>query len=170
MSDSLKGYGALRKGRHSSPGADYFITICLQRPSSVLGEGFVRQCCLTELRRLESDQAGVLRCAVIMPDHLHLLITLGNTISLSEAIRLLKGRLTPLLRRHGASWQQSFYDHCLHPEEDRLPVFLYIFLNPYRKRLIPVDEPWPGYFCSAEDWDWFGGLTKKDCPEPAWLA
>lgn len=170
MPDPRKGYGALRKGRHSSPEADYFLTVCLQRPSSVLTEEEVSQRCLMELRRLEKEQTMTLRCAVIMPDHLHLLITLGHTTSLSSIIRFFKGRLTPLLRRHGASWQQSFYDHCLHPEEDRLPVFLYIFLNPYRKKLVPVDRSWPGYYCVPEDWSWFGQLSKEDCPEPAWLA
>jgi hypothetical protein len=55
------------------------------------------------------------------------------------------------------------------PYEDLLLVFLYIFLNPYRKNLIQLDRPWPGYYCSTEDWNWFGPLTKENCPEPAWL-
>ena len=169
MSDPRKGYGALRKGRHSSPGADYFLTICLQRPSAALTDAEVSQACLTEVCRLENAQALMLRSAVIMPDHLHLLVTLGMTADLSSVVRLFKGRLTPILRQHGAAWQQSFYDHCLHPDEDRLPVFLYMFLNPYRKKLIPVDRQWPGYYCAAEDWSWFGQLTKESCPEPAWL-
>ena len=104
-----------------------------------------------------------------MPDHLHLLVTLGETTGLSAVVRLFKDRLTPLLRQHGAAWQQSFYDHCLLPEEDRLPVFLYIFLNPYRQQLIAPDQPWPGYHCAVEDWSWFGPLTRESCPEPAWL-
>jgi putative transposase len=170
MPDPLKGYCALRKGRHSSPGADYFITICLQRPSDALSDSFVRQCCLTELWRLETEHCMGLRCVVIMPDHLHLLLTLGPGTNLSSVVRLFKGRLTPMLRQHQARWQPSFYDHCLRAEEDRLPVFLYIFLNPYRKKLISVNEPWPGYYCSSEDWKWFGQLTKEHCPEPEWLA
>lgn len=170
MPDPLKGYGALRKGRHSSPGADYFITICLRRPSAALDENFVRQCCLTELWRLETEQFMGLRCAVIMPDHLHLLLTLGPVTSLSSVVRLFKDRMTPRLRRHTAAWQENFYDHRLRQEEDRLPVFLYIFLNPYRKNLVPVDEPWPGYYCTPEDWNWFGELTKENCPVPEWLA
>lgn len=53
-----------------------------------------------------------------MPDHVRLLVTLGSSTSLSSTMRLLKGRLTPLLRRHTAAWQQSFYDHRLRSEED----------------------------------------------------
>jgi len=170
MPNPFKGYGALRKGRQSSPGADYFLTLCLQRPTSALNDSDVRLQCLTELHRLESNESFVLRCAVIMPDHLHLLITLGDRTSLSSLVRLFKGRMTLTLRRHEATWQPNFFDHCLHPEEDRLPVFLYIFLNPYRKRLIPVEQVWPGYYCAVEDWRWLGALTKERCPEPAWLS
>ncbi|HTD65936.1 MAG TPA: hypothetical protein VK846_05330, partial [Candidatus Limnocylindria bacterium] len=67
--------------------------------------------------------------------------------------------LSPLLRKHDSHWQKSFYDHRLRADEDRLPVFLYIFLNPFRKKLIPVDNKWSGYYCSANDWNWFGPLT-----------
>lgn len=121
------------------------------------------------MRRLESAQVWGLRTAVVMPDHLHLLVTLGNATDLSSAIRLFKGRLTPLLRKHGAAWQQNFFDHRLRPDEELLPVYLYIFLNPYRKGLIPVNQPWKGYSCNEEDWAWFGSLTNERCPEPAWL-
>lgn len=122
------------------------------------------------MHRLEDELAWKLHCAVVMPDHLHLLVTLGDNTALSSAMRLFKGRLTPLLRKQAASWQQSFYDHCLRSEEDLLPVFLYIFLNPYRKKLIPINQPWAGYFCAKNDWAWFGPLTNESCPEPAWLS
>ena len=149
MPDPYKGFGALRKGRHSSPGADYFLTICLQRPSSVLNQTETGRQCLSELLRLQEDQALTLRCEVTMPDHLHLLISLGQYANLSSVVRLFKGRLTPLLRRYEAAWQESFYDHCLHSEEDLLPVFLYIFLNPYRKKLLPLDQVWPWYYTNV---------------------
>ncbi len=152
------------------PGSDYFLTVCLQRPSTTLGDPEVRQGCLTEILRLENEQAWTLRCAVIMPDHIHLLVTLRSNDGLSSAMRLLKGRLTPLLRKHQASWQENFYDHCLRPEEDLLPVFLYLFLNPYRKKLISTDQRWAGYYCSADNWTWFGSLTRESCPEPDWLG
>jgi hypothetical protein len=54
-------------------------------------------------------------------------------------------------------------------DEDRLPVFLYVFLNPHRARLTTVDRPWPGYLCAEEDWCWFGELTNERCPQPEWL-
>ncbi len=122
-----------------------------------------------ELQLMEISDTWHTRCAVFMPDHVHLLITLSSRGDLSEAVRLFKGHLTPTLRKLKSAWQPSFYDHHLRDDESALPVFLYIFLNPYRAQLCALDAKWPGYYCAAEDWTWFGDMTKKDCPEPAWL-
>jgi putative transposase len=166
MHDPRKGFPALRRGRHSQPGASYFITICAERPCAGLiapeTESIVRR------HYLEIADWSV-HCAVTMPDHLHLLVTLSASGELAKCVRACKGRLSPHLRRIGIRWQPSFYDHRLRNEEDWLPVFLYIFLNPYRARLIPPSESWPGYYCSREDWAWFAPLTAEKRPEPAWL-
>ena len=55
------------------------------------------------------------------------------------------------------------------PHEDRLALFLYIFLNPYRARLCAPGERWPGYFCREEDWSWFNGELNSERPYPEWL-
>jgi REP element-mobilizing transposase RayT len=118
---------------------------------------------------LESDEKWHTRCAIFMPDHVHLLITLASNGDLSESVRLFKGRLTPALRGLNSRWQPSFYDHRLRNDEEVLPVFLYIYLNPYRTSLCHAKVKWPGYYCSPDDWLWFGALTNKDCPELEWL-
>lgn len=104
-----------------------------------------------------------------MPDHLHLLVVLGENHALSEVIRLFKGRLSPPLRRAGLHWQEGYYDHRMRDNDDRLPVFLYIFLNPYRANLISADAVWPGYYCDSLDWEWFDAMTDSDLPSPEWL-
>ena len=104
-----------------------------------------------------------------MPDHVHLLVTLGIQSSLADALRQLKGPLTPVLRRHDLSWQEDFYDHRLRSTDELLPTFLYIFLNPYRAGLITPEQTWPWYTCAPEDWEWFGGLTKESRPFVEWL-
>ncbi len=123
----------------------------------------------TQRATLESADLWHVRTWVVMPDHLHVLFTLGPNSTLAEVLRLFKGRLTPSFRPARLSWQEGYYDHLMRPDEDRLPVFLYIFLNPYRANLVAVTEQWAGYFCSAEDWEWFGPLTNSDVPFPEWL-
>ena len=104
-----------------------------------------------------------------MPDHLHLLIRLGESLPLGECVKLFKGRLSPCLRPARLHWQDGFYDHQLRPADDELAVFLYIYLNPYRAGLLPGTKTWPGYRCRPEDWAWFGALTKECTPQPEWL-
>lgn len=168
-SATLRGYGALRKGRWSERRRDYFLTICARRPATGLPNELIGTALAAELRRLENEGHWHVRSSVIMPDHLHLLITLEDSISLSAIVRLFKGRLSPVLRVARLHWQPSFYDHCMRSGDDLLPVFLYIFLNPYRANLAAVTEKWPGYYCSLEDWAWFGQLTDEELPFPEWL-
>lgn len=104
-----------------------------------------------------------------MPDHIHLLIRLAGSGSLAESMRLFKGRLAPVLRPHGLKWQVGFYEHRIRASDDLLPVFLYIYLNPYRAKLISNGQKWPGYYCCEMDSAWFGAMTDRELPQPEWL-
>ena len=123
-----------------------------------------------EANRLNVEGVWNLRTLVVMPDHVHLLVVLSESTDLTAAVRLLKGRLTPTLRKSGLRWQQAYFDHRMRSAEDCLPVFLYIYLNPYRADLLRQEETWPGYYCAEEDWVWFGALTQESLPLPEWLA
>ena len=169
MPGLVRGYGALRRGRYSAPDTDYFLTICLRRPTWGFSHAGLREQCIDTMRHLEGEEIWIVRSAVVMPDHLHMLAMLRRAAELSDAVRLFKGRLSPALRKQGVRWQPNFYDHRMRADEDRLPVFLYMYLNPYRAGLVAGDQPWAGYLCSEHDWQWFGKLTNEPCPQPEWL-
>jgi REP element-mobilizing transposase RayT len=164
-----RGYSALRRGRRSLSGTDYFITGCLKRPLSGLTDATLAALVQAQLHGLESRGLWHVRTSTLMPDHFHLLVTLDVRSSLAEAVRLLKGPLSPVLRMRGLCWQKKFYDHRLRSEDDLLTTFLYIFLNPYRAGLIKTGQKWTWYQCAAEDWEWFGGMTNEAQPFPEWL-
>ena len=119
---------------------------------------------------MESQAIWQVATGVIMPDHIHLLFEIGDVVDLSGAMRLFKGRLTPALRTRNLGWQEGYFDHRMREGEDRLPVFLYIYLNPYLANLLPRNQQWPGYFCAEREWAWFGPLTDESMPRPEWLA
>ncbi len=104
-----------------------------------------------------------------MPDHVHLLVRLGDILPLAECVRLFKGRLSPSLRTCGLNWQAGFYEHRLRAPEDVRQVFFYVYLNPYRAHLLPETQVWSGYYCHADDWKWFGSMTCESTPQPEWL-
>lgn len=168
--DPKHGHAALRRGRWSNPGADYFLTFCTERPSTGLHQPDLTVAIWREIEVLESESRWRCRCGVVMPDHLHVVVNLVDDAPLSEVVRLCKGRLAPALRQTGLSWQEAYFDHRLRPNEDLLPVFLYVFLNPYRANLLSIGSMWTGFRCAAEDWAWFEPLTRESQPMPEWLA
>jgi putative transposase len=80
----------------------------------------------------------VLHAYVIMPDHLHLLIT--PSVSVEKSVGLLKGGFSFQAKREldwrGEIWQPGFTDHRIRDEEDWTHHIEYIHQNPVRARLV----------------------------------
>jgi len=172
MRDPLKGRIALRRGRVSNPGREYFLTVCTDRRRVGLTTSTVAGAIFDELRGMETDGIWLQRCAVVMPDHLHLLVVLGGRLSLGQAVARLKAKTKPVLQtaNEELKWERDFFDRLLRPEEDRIAIFLYLFLNPYRAGLCQRNDHWPSYQCRNEDWEWFQNYLETDLPCPEWLA
>ena len=106
-----------------------------------------------------------------MPDHLHLLFTLGHTLSLSQIIRKFKAQTKPLLDAASLQWQANFFDHRLRPEVALERFTRYIFLNPYRSGFLPLDAEWPGWhinrYTQRSFWE---KLRDGRYPYPEWLG
>ena len=122
------------------------------------------------MQHMETDGIWNVRCMVIMPDHIHLLVQLGEKLTLGQTIARWKAKSSKLLKSVGLRWQDGYFEHRIRSTESRLPVFLYIYLNPYRANLILENSIWPWFICSEEDQLWFKSYLKQGLPEPAWLA
>lgn len=103
---------------------------------------------------------------VVMLDHLHLLVKLIET-PLSESVRQLKGPLTHDLWKKDLTWEKSFYDHRLRPDEKVAGIIRYMWLNPYCAGLINEAERWPGWWCDPQIEKWVG-LQDSPTPPPEW--
>ena len=161
------GYSALRKGRVDIKGARYFLTITVHRPVPQNSPGLNAQELESSiLYQAQAIEIWNLTSIVVMPDHLHLLVTLTES-NLSAAVRSVKGNLTPVLRDNHLKWQPGFYDHRLRPDDKTSGVIRYMWLNPYRAGLCPANEPWNGWWCTAEAQKWLGD-PKTGAPPPEW--
>ena len=163
------GYALLRRFRESQPGRGYFLTTNLASRGRGLEEGALTDSIRQEWQKMEADGSWLVRTAVVMPDHVHLLVMLNERRSLEECMRLFKGRLSRDLRQRNLGWQGGFHEHRMRGAEDIAPIFHYVYLNPYRAKLVLENQTWPGYYCSAEDWKWFGIMTAESVPQPEWL-
>ena len=79
---------------------------------------------------------------VIMPDHLHALLTPAREISLERAMQFIKGGFSFRLGR-GHIWQASFTNHRVRDWEDYARHREYIWMNPVRARLCERAEDYP---------------------------
>ena len=77
---------------------------------------------------------------VIMPDHIHLLLSIradecGRPMvapTVSRVVQQMKGYVT---KRIGTSiWQKSFYDHVIRNKEDYEAHIKYIYENPFGEK------------------------------------
>jgi len=142
-STRLKGYD------YSSPGA-YFVTICTRERKCILSEIFVGEglCALPKsilspvgtiveksIQYINDNYEGVIiEKYVIMPNHVHLIVTLNaegdGTPSLQKVVGQLKSYTT---KKYGdIFWQRSYHDHIIRNEEDYRKIWGYVDTNAAR--------------------------------------
>ncbi len=160
---------ALRRGRFSAPHANYFVTICVE-PRVPVRVDEIANGVLHEAQLMANDGLWKLRCLSSMPDHVHLLFTLGERLTLSQSIGRLKSKTRSAFRIKNTDWQDNFYDHCFRPADSIEATIRYIHQNPHQAGLISSTGKWPHFYCCAEDWSWFEKLTDSGQPFPEWLV
>jgi REP element-mobilizing transposase RayT len=88
---------------------------------------------------------------VVMPDHVHWVMQLGEGAELSQVLHFVKSvsahLLNKYLGRHGTLWQDGFHDHALRKEEDLEGVVRYVVENPVRAGLVDDFREYP--YCFA---------------------
>ena len=134
---------ALKPGRLISTPGTYFVTFSTwQRRRLFVVESFVRLF-LTTLYRYRREGRYRLHSFVLMPEHVHLLLTPSQNTSLEHATQLIKGgyshALGAILGRKREIWQRGFTDPRIRDEQDFLHHLNYIHQNPIARRM--VNEP-----------------------------
>ena len=81
---------------------------------------------------------------VIMPDHIHLLLTPAPTVSVEKAMQFIKGGFSFRLKSRMPVWEDSFTRHRIEDRNDLEAHRNYIHENPVRAQLCncAVDFPY----------------------------
>jgi len=100
---------------------------------------------MTTFSHYRDQREFLLHEFVVMPDHVHLLVTPSGEISLERAMQFIKGGFSFRYgkRSKGAIWQESFTNHRIRDEEDYEKHREYIRLNPVRAGLVQRPEDYP---------------------------
>lgn len=146
------------------------MTICTEGRKRGLDKASEGHKLLENVQQMEVSGDWNLICATIMPDHIHMLITLGTRLPLSRCISKFKSLTRCHLSERLLAWQGNYFDHRLRQPEMIEGFAKYIFLNPYRRGLIGCREVWPWWRLSSDFRPGFiDMLVDGKYPQRAWL-
>jgi putative transposase len=101
------------------------------------------------MRSLVVEHKFTLHDFVVMPDHLHVLLTVGDGMTIEKAMQLIKGRFSHRLSHElgylGEIWQRGFSEVQVLNRESLLQHRTYIAMNPVKAGLVDSPEQYP--FC-----------------------
>jgi putative transposase len=155
IENNSPGTKALRKARYSKTGHVYSITsVCICREKLFASHQNARLVAQAlNSKKLWPDA----KCLawVVMPDHMHVLIELGETEPLSLVVQRIKSLIAVAVNQQRNKrqpvWQRGYYDHAIRTDEDVLFAARYIVNNPIRAGLAVNIGDYP-YWSLTEEW------------------
>jgi putative transposase len=130
--------------RYQDAGGFHFVTFSCYRREPLLAErdGYaVVERMLEEVRvRYEFVVAGY----VLMPEHVHLLVSEPKRVSLAVALQVWKQESSRLLKLESEKqfWQRRYYDFNVRTEKKTVEKLKYMHRNPVVRGLVTRPEEW----------------------------
>jgi putative transposase len=126
--------GNLRSGRYSEQGRIYLVTAVTHNRTPWFLDMNKARCVVICMRETQQREIAETLAYVLMPDHLHWLMTLGERHNLSAVVGAVKSMSS---HRLGCRiWQSGFHDHAVRREEDLVKLARYVVANPLRAGLV----------------------------------
>ena len=141
----------MKPTRLMSPPGTYFVTFSTwQRRRLVVVEPYARLF-LKTMYAYRGQGNFQLHAFVLMPEHVHLLLTPAEDVTLERSVQLIKGGYSHAFGvdfgKHKEVWQRGFTDHRIRDREDFEKHRQYIHNNPVIRWL--MDEASEYRYCSA---------------------
>lgn len=145
--NAKSGHAALRKGRVSLAGQIYLVTTTTLERQPFFADFKAGQAAAQAFEDKTVLADASLLAWVLMPDHFHGLLQLGEKTSLQDMANRLKSasarRANQAMGREGPLWARAYHDHALRREEDVLETARYIVANPVRAGLVRRAADYP---------------------------
>ena len=133
--------------KHAMPhwvpdGAIYFITInTATRSTNQLAHPATAEAIKQAIQVYTNSSKWHPKLAVVMPDHLHLLVSLNTArFSISQIISPWKSYLK---KSQGIQWQEGFFEHRIRDRSSLEEKERYLRMNPVRANLVKASKEWP---------------------------
>lgn len=127
--------------RYHDTGHLHFVTFSCVRKRQILGTGAARDCLLGILEETREKYCFAVHGYVVMPDHVHLLVSEPAVRPLSVAMQVVKQRFSRT-RAEQFVWESRYYDFNVYTQEKQVEKLRYIHRNPVRRGLVERPEDW----------------------------
>ena len=100
---------------------------------------------------------------VLMPDHIHMVLSTPNVVAVGDVMRLVKGRFANRHNRQtercGSVWQSRFHERALRNDAALMRAIDYVHMNPVEAGLVEraEDYRWSSakwWACRVDDRSW----------------
>ena len=128
--------------RYQDVKSSHFVTFSCANRQPLLGSACARDVFEVELERYRSEYSFRLYGYVLMPEHVHLLVSEPEQIALSRAIQMLKQNTARILECEVRLWYPRHYDFNVHTHKKHVEKLVYIHRNPVKRGLVTAPEMW----------------------------
>jgi len=130
--------------RFQREGDDHFVTFSCYRREPYLASAASKDIFLDSLELARKRHNFEVLGYVVMPEHVHLLISepLEYPVPLSKALQSLKLSVSKRLSQR-PFWQTRYYDFNVFTHNKRVEKLKYMHRNPITRGLVEKPEDWP---------------------------
>src|SRR5271166_4681353 len=146
----------------------HFITFSCYRRQPFLDTTYAKNVFERSLEQTRCSYRLFVIGYVVMPEHIHLLVSEPERATLARAIQSLKQSVSQKLHsHHGHFWQARYYDFSVFTPKKRVEKLNYIHRNPVHRGLVDKPEDWPWssfrHYATGEV-----GTVQIESPVSAW--
>ena len=127
--------------RYQRAGSFHFITFSCYHRKAYLGTDAKRDLFERSLESMRVRYEFFVSGYVIMPEHVHLLISEPRRAILAKALQALKLSVA-VQSRERPFWQRRYYDFNVYTEAKRIEKLRYMHRNPVARGMVTTPEEW----------------------------
>lgn len=160
-------------------GGTYFLTLVTHQRMRLFDDALARRCLHESIALTRSDRPFDLVAAALLPDHVHLILTLPEgDADFSTRVGAIKGRFTRRWlpaggiegqqsasrdrQEYRAVWQKRFWEHVVRDEDDLIRCLDYVHYNAVKHGLAACPHAWP--------WSTFHRFVRAGKYDPTWCC
>ena len=121
----------------------HFVTFSCYRRQPLLAPASAKRVFELALEQARRQYGFWVTGYVVMPEHVHLLLSEPERATLSRALQALKQSVArQLIGNHPHFWQARYYDFNVWTQAKRIEKLRYIHRNPVKRGLVEKPEDW----------------------------